>query len=250
LKRNVKIAMLIVIIFVVIIVAAAAASSGGSKNNATDNNSNNNVNPSNNQQQTTVPPAASPADIVLSGTGDNVSNSFTLTAGVAIFQMNYEGSSNFAIWLDNHTGKQTDLLVNDIGSYSGSKLEGVTSPEIIGPTPGSYYLDVTASGKWNVTIKQPRVTLAANLPQTFAGTSDGVPSAFTLTSGAIKFDMRYTGTSNFAVWLYDANGNHIDLLANEIGSYSGAKSESILNSGIYYLDVTGVGSWSITVTHM
>jgi hypothetical protein len=164
--------------------------------------------------------------------------------------MTHDGSANFAIWLDTQAGVKTGLLVNTIGHYSGSKLEGVTSPAIIGPTPGTYYLDITADGNWTVVIKQPRPTFGFGLPQTFSGTSDAVSSAIYLTSGSIKFDMTYSGSANFAIWLYDANGNAIGLLANEIGSYSGSKSQGIASAGIYYLAVTGVGSWSITVTHM
>jgi hypothetical protein len=222
------------VVFVIIIAAAAASNSGS-------NNSSNN----NNISQTTAP-----ADIVLSGKGDTVTKTFNLTAGDAIFAMSHDGSGNFAIWFHNSSGKQTDLLVNTAGKYSGSTLEGVMSSTIILATPGTYYLDVSADGNWTVTIQQPPLTSAFELPLTFAGTSDNAYSAFTATSGTVKFTMSYTGTGNFAVILYDNNGNYVNLLANEVGSYNGSKSQSFSGTGIYYLAVTGVGSWSITVTHM
>ena len=59
--------------------------------------------------------------------------------------------------------------------------------------------------------------------------------------------MTYNRQGNFIVWLKDAQGNNIDLLANKIGSYSGEKSAQ-LSTGTYYLDVTASGPWSIQIT--
>jgi hypothetical protein len=198
----------------------------------------------------TVTYTPSTSDIHLSGVGDDVTQTFVLTEGCAIFQMTHDGSTNFIIWLTTIGGEQKELLANEIGSYEGSVLVGVQSSSYIAPPPGTYYLEVTADGDWTVTIKQPRPTSAISLPQTFTGTSDNVPSAFTLTPGSIKFQMSYSGSSNFIVILYDSNGDYIELLANEIGSYSGAHSVGITSTGIYYLSVIGIGSWSITVSHL
>jgi hypothetical protein len=261
--------IILVVIFIIAMFAVAAFTMGIGAFNNTGNSSNNNannqganstqpvvttpitptVNKTVNKTVTPVTPVVSNM-IKLSGNGDNVTKSFNLTAGDAIFTLSNDGSANFAVWLDNSHGNKTALLANTIGPYTGSKLQGVTDPSIFGSVPGSYYLDITSNGNWTATIVNTKPTTGPGLPQTFTGTTDNVTSAFTLTSGAIKFDMTYNGTSNFAVWLYDANGNMIGLLANEIGSYSGAKSQGILTTGTYYLAVTGVGSWSITASHM
>jgi hypothetical protein len=80
----------------------------------------------------------------LSGSGDDV-QSFTATGtGLIIFTMSHTGSSNFAIWLKDSSGKEIALLVNEIGSYSGKKSERLTS--------GTYYLDITADGSWTIDI--------------------------------------------------------------------------------------------------
>ncbi len=210
------------------------------------------VNIKNNENTTTpmtpVTPTP-PADIVLNGTGDTVTQTFTLTAGNTIYSITHNGTGYFGIWLKDQAGAQKELLVNTAGTYSGNVLKGVTDDNIIGATPGTYYLDISADGAWTVTIKQPRTTIAPSLPQTFTGTSDDA-KAIMLTSGAIRFDMSYTGTDYFAVILHDAEGNYISLLANEIGTYGGSKSQGIIAGGVYYLTITGIGSWSVTVSHM
>ncbi len=120
---------------------------------------------------------------------------------------------------------------------------------IIGAAPGTHYLDISADGNWTVTIEQPRTSSAPAIPQTLTGTSDDA-KAVMLTSGAIKFDMSYIGDGNFIDLVYDADGNAEGLLANEIDTYSGSKSISVTTPGIHYLYITGIGSWSITVTHL
>jgi len=82
-----------------------------------------------------------------SGTGMQVTPLFHLSAGRAIFHMTHSGSSNFIIWLKDEDANLVDLLVNEIGSFSGS-----TSTHI--EYSGSYMLDIDADGAWTVTIEQ------------------------------------------------------------------------------------------------
>jgi hypothetical protein len=83
----------------------------------------------------------------------------------------------------------------------------------------------------------------------FSGSGDDVKSFTSTGSGLRIFTMSHTGSHNFAVVLKDSGGNYMTLLANEIGSYSGKKSER-LTSGTYYLDVTADGSWTIDISSM
>ena len=39
----------------------------------------------------------------------------------------------------------------------------------------------------------------------------------------------------------------VELLANDIGSFNGSKAVGIASSGIYILDVTADGNWTITI---
>ena len=82
-----------------------------------------------------------------------------------------------------------------------------------------------------------------------SGRGDDVKSFTATGSGLRIFTMSHTGAHNFAVVLKDSGGNYITLLANEIGSYSGKKSER-LTSGTYYLDITADGAWTIDISSM
>jgi PKD repeat protein len=199
-----------------------------------------------------------PQPITFRGSGDDVTSKFSLQEGLAIFHMTYTGSSNYIIWLYNaDSGEREDLLVNEIGSYSGSTIVGVTSSSYSGVKPGKYILDVTSSGSWEVRIEQPNPSSAPNLPQTFTGRGDTVPSPFMIESGkgAIKFNMHHDGSSNFIIWLYHVSGKREELVVNEIGYYDGSKLVSVgswsgASPGIHYLDVTADGNWRVEISYL
>lgn len=85
------------------------------------------------------------------GKGDSVSSPFTLEKGTIKFEIAHDGHSNFAIWLYDREGRRVDLLVNEIGTFEGSKVVGVTG-KIFDASPGIHYLDITADGDWRVVI--------------------------------------------------------------------------------------------------
>jgi hypothetical protein len=196
-------------------------------------------------------PEATPSPLILSGTGQAVTESFSVD-GLAIFEMTHDGSSNFAIWLLDSGGNQVELLVNEIGQFAGRKALGFTG-EGIEPPPGDYLLEVTADGSWTVAIAQPRPSSAAAPPLQLTGTGQSVPEPFLLEEGLVVFVLSHEGTSNFAVWLLDAFGNRVELLVNEIGTFSGEAAIGVgdgitgASPGIHYLDIAADGNWSISI---
>lgn len=242
-----KMLMIIAVIAVVAIIAIAAAAMGGGNNNAA-NDDNDDDNNDNTREQI--------ANVTLTGTTDKVTDKFSLQAGVTIFHLTYSGTSNFAVTLKDAAGEYVDLLANEIGAYSGETLIGVKSDSIIGAEPGEHFLDVQASGSWTVIIEQPRVSSGAALPQTLTGSGPEVSIPIALTSGVAIVNMTHTGTSNFAVTLWADDGEYVDLLANEIGNYSGEKSVTVngglfdASPGIHWLDIDADGLWTIKITNM
>jgi len=80
-----------------------------------------------------------------------------------------------------------------------------------------------------------------------SGNGNGV-KPFTVTgTGLSEFSMSYSGQQNFIVRLRDSEGKYIELLANEIGSYSGKKTAT-LRTGKYVLDITASGPWTIDIS--
>lgn len=94
--------------------------------------------------------------------------------------------------------------------------------------------------------------------QTFSGNKDTVTDKFYLKKGLAIFKFTYEGDSNFIVSIVDEEGNSAPSLANEIGEYSGTKTQTISKAGYYRLQIeigtsyTGSGfsstaDWSIDV---
>jgi hypothetical protein len=203
----------------------------------------------------TIPqPTPEPEPIEFSGQGDDVSSKFTLEEGITIITMTHDGESNFAIQLFDDTGGLVGLLVNEIGAFHGSTAIGVIEDNIIGAEPGIHVLDITADGNWTVLIKQPRPTSGETLPLNLTGKGCDVSPFFVLDGGLATFDMTHDGDSNFAIELFSANGELEELLANEIGSYSGKKAigvkqENIIGArpGMHIVSVTADGNWTLSI---
>ena len=81
------------------------------------------------------------------GRGKQVSKLFTLQKGLAIFRMTHSGNRNFIIWLLDDNGKNVELLVNEQGSFDGSKAVGIDKT-------GKYILDIKGDGNWTITVEQ------------------------------------------------------------------------------------------------
>jgi len=80
-----------------------------------------------------------------------------------------------------------------------------------------------------------------------SGTGQEATSKFSLENGLSIFRMTHDGDSNFAIWLLDDKGNNVDLLVNKIGEFDGSKAIGISNDGIYLLDISADGGWTITI---
>jgi hypothetical protein len=162
------------------------------------------------------------------GVGDDVIELSTALKQGFVEQI-HSGSSNFAVWAIDKNMEKVDLLANEIGNFSGAATFGFGfSDEPI------KYLEVTADGNWTINIK-PITDAPA-----FSG--EGVGSGVfkgSITGGSKT--LTHNGKSNFAVWQYCTNG-YSDLLANEIGAYSGRK---IVKAGNCVMAIDADGAWSI-----
>lgn len=190
-----------------------------------------------NQLEEVIP---EPSPIKLSGTSQQASQTFSLENGLSVFKMTHTGTSNFAVVLMDSDGQRVELLVNEIGKFDGAKAVGITKK-------GEYILDVSADGKWAITIEQPRPVTAESTPKTFTGTGQLVSPFIKLDKGLTTFKLKHAGKSNFAVILMDKSGNREELLVNEIGDFDGSKAVGISRSGIYLLDISADGAWTASV---
>lgn len=188
----------------------------------------------------TPPAPTAPEPIVFTGNGDVATEFFTTSRKLLRVTMEHSGSRNFAVWLLDQSGAKKELMANEIGAWSGEAY--------FGHPAGKYLLDITADGEWTITIDQPVASTGTSAPAHIEGDGQSGPPGLSLNAGLARFTMSHEGSSNFAIWLYDADGNKKALLVNEIGAYTGSKAESIAKRGIYYLDVTADGTWRVDVT--
>lgn len=160
-----------------------------------------------------TPVAEAPEPITLQGAGSQASEMFTLEGGLTTFHITASGRSNVIVWLVNDRGNEIELLANTVGTYDGVSGIGVKT--------GQYLLNVEAPSAWSVTIEQPRPTLGLSPPTNYSGSQPSVIGPLEL-GGLTRFQMQYSGRSNFIVWLVNSRGQEVDLLANEIGTFSGS----------------------------
>lgn len=178
---------------------------------------------------TTAAPAPEPAPQTVSGTGDEV---VRLDSPRDIAVITFECrqcSSNVVVKADE------DLLVNEIGRYSGTTMYGVSGTSTTAPLTR---LQVNADAAWTMTIGGlDTARQVATAP--VEGSGDEVVM---IENPEDVATLTHDGESNFAVWA--VSGTDSDLVVNEIGSYSGTV---ILpdDGGRMLVVVEADGNWSM-----
>ena len=87
-------------------------------------------------------------------------------------------------------------------------------------------------------------------PENISISGDGQEASqeYFLDKGLSIFSMKHSGSSNFAVWMLDSSGNKVDLRANEVGDFDGAKAVGISQSYDYVLDIDADGPWLVDIS--
>ncbi|HVU89233.1 MAG TPA: hypothetical protein VHD36_18045 [Pirellulales bacterium] len=193
------------------------------------------------EQQTPQNTGRQPTDdIKLEGNGRQASKQFNLQPGLANFEVAHDGKSNLIIRLLDENGKEVDTIFNQIGPFQGDRLLPIRSA-VRG------LLDVAADGNWSVTIRQPQPTEVESTPVTLRGTGYHATPFVKLNKGLNIFKMKHDGEMRFIVTLLDQYGQPVESLVNVVGDFDGSKPVSIDQPGIYYLNVSGDGDWSINI---
>ena len=144
------------------------------------------------------------------------------------------GSGNFAVW-SYDDGEPIDLLVNEIGSYSGIRPLNLQDRTVV-------FFEVSSSGSWEI-IVAPLSAAPSMDSTTYTGRGDYVLIMESPGSNdPARITFTHSGSSNFAVWQYGLAD--VKLLVNEIGSYQGmvlGVRDALL------FDISADGSWSVNV---
>lgn len=194
------------------------------------------------EETTTEETTTTPETVTLSGTGDTATNAFSLELGLTIIRLTHDGSSNFAVLLMNSdSGDRVELVANEIGTFDGSKPIEIT-------TTGNHILDIDSDGNWTASIEQPRPN-SAEKKTSFSGTGQQASAFFTMEAGTRIFTITHTGDGHFSVVLRGKSGDYLDVLANEIGNYSGSTAypNSVENIFIFEIDADQTATWTIGI---
>ncbi|MGY2084282.1 LGFP repeat-containing protein [Blastococcus sp. SYSU DS0539] len=176
-------------------------------------------------------------EVTIRGSGTTVV-SLAKGATPMVAELTYSGPyDNFVVWGLGADYEPQDLLANEVStSYSAVvPLDfAVWGPQ---RTRG---FEVESSGEWTIRT----MPLSAVWSYGKGSRVDGHRSTVWRYSGPAGI-AHITGSSSgyFGVKTYDASTGYGDLLANEIGSWSG----SVPISGNVYVEVESDGPWSITV---
>lgn len=167
--------------------------------------------------------------LTFSGTGDDVVE-FPKTLKAGLVEATHDGSSNFIVYSLDAGLEQSDLIVNEIGSYNSTRAFGL-----------GYFaekakgFEISADGAWTLTVKP--LSKAPNLPA--SGEGSGLYKVSV--SKRASWTFSHSGSSNFIVYQYCTSGMN-DLLVNEIGSYKG---KNIVSKGTCLIDIDADGTWSV-----
>lgn len=128
----------ILAILILVVFASGCTSSSGDSNSSNSQSSN----PSNSQSSSS---SSSFQTVNYTGTGDSATGSFKWPGGLMRVSATHSGDSNIIVHLVRASdGKIQEFLVNEIGSYSGSRAISVPA--------GEYLFDIQADGPWTITV--------------------------------------------------------------------------------------------------
>jgi hypothetical protein len=187
--------------------------------------------------RTPVPsPTPTPQPIVLEGQGDTVIDSGKPGDYPAIARINYAGGRNFSVWSYGPDGDRIDLLVNTIGSYSG------TVPIDLLVNQFTTRFEISSSGSWRIEVLPLEAARVEYVPGDISGEGDEV---LWFNAGRNQPDTMVVDATgargNFSIWSY---GNGRDLVVNEIAPYQG----TVILSGDTALLVIGAeGPWELSI---
>lgn len=139
----------------------------------------------------------------------------------------HKGESNFVVKSLDADNDSVELLVNEIGNYSGTTVLVLD---------GEKRLKIDADGPWTITVSPIADMKEVDPPAN--GRGDAV---LVYSGGPADWKIKHKGESNFVVKQFGDDGT--DLLINEIGTYSGVQP---VGSGPSVITISADGSWSIT----
>lgn len=170
----------------------------------------------------------------LMGVGQQATDFLELSSGLWRISLSHGARGHFAVWLLDSDGERVELLANTSGAFHGTKLVQIKRS-------GQYLCDVSADGSWDILVATP---MQLEEVSHVRGGSQAGTDLIRFDGGLRTFKLQHEGGGHFAVWLLDARGDRVELLANTSGQFDGSKAVK-LRGGSYAFDVSATGAWNI-----
>ena len=203
------------------------------------------------------------------GSGDTLTSSFDLSAGVVVVSVNYDGTSSgsFRVRLVKTDGSDSHSVVSQYvragNSHSGAYIFDVHS-RYATLSPGTYRIEVNSEGSWHIDVSQPRRPVGLELPRFVQGFGDNGYFPFAFHTGLVPIYYEYSGAADgsasiFGITLYKMDGSEYervfyDFLTSSEVPKSGIESVTVHSSytgditpGVYALHVESEGNWRIAL---
>ncbi|GAA3818149.1 hypothetical protein GCM10022226_43390 [Sphaerisporangium flaviroseum] len=181
-----------------------------------------------------APAAQAAAGKTFSGQGDDVAR-ITATKARAIITLTHRGEENFVVWALKPGGKQSELVVNTIGDYSGTNVFNVYS------WSKTSAFEINADGDWKAVVR-PISHAPLWKTATVRNQGDKVVKLKAPTRGLRTLRYKHSGDGHFAIYAFPLAGNP-DLLVNKIGAVGGKVR---IPAGTKYVSVSANGKWYMT----
>lgn len=123
-----------------------------------------------------------------------------------------------------------DIQFVDLGRDDWSEAVERIVSVIRGNEPSQKALTVDSSGKSELS---------------FSGVGQDASDPFELQAGLWQVQLSHGGKGHFSVWLLNAEGSRVCLMANETGLFTGSKLVALEHGGQFVLDISASGVWSI-----
>ena len=182
----------------------------------------------------TTTTTAPPDPVHYQGTGSDVVTIAKPGTGAVLFTATHSGERNFAVWAMDAAGKKLELMVNTIGSYSGSSVLDATGEQ-------TALLEIEADGEWRIDLAPLSRATSWDGVSPITGTGDSVVRIAGGLPKVTVASITHDGSRNFAVWSYTSRNR--DLVVNDFGAYTG---RHVLASGTALLAITADGNWAFT----
>jgi hypothetical protein len=183
--------------------------------------------------------ATTAGPIVLSGSGTQPTQTFSLSKGLAVSTMQYSGGTKFKAVLLDSAGTQIDVLADVTTNLSGSTASGVPG--------GQYVVNVDAVGAWEIDVVEAVPATLPQIPLTFTGTGPVATQFFQSLGGSATVRSTFSGTGKFTVKLLNSSGDTVNVLADTTGAYDNTATVPLAAGVAYLFDIEGVGPWTVNI---